>query len=72
MKSSFLCRMLLTVVDLHTAFSAGVGTPSAVRIFAIMQAVMEKAGMETPAQSIIFSLPVTDAAGLNTGSDENE
>ena len=39
---------------------------------AIMQAVMEKAGMETPAQSIVFSLPVTDAAGLNTGSDENE
>ena len=39
---------------------------------AIMQAIMQKAGMETPAQSIIFSLPVTDAAGLNTGSDENE
>ena len=38
---------------------------------AIMQAVMQKAGMETPAQSIVFSLPVTDAAGLNTGNDEN-
>lgn len=38
---------------------------------AIMQAIMQKAGMETPAQSIVFSLPVTDAAGLNTGNDEN-
>ena len=32
---------------------------------AIMQAIMQKAGMETPAQSIVFSLPVTDAAGLH-------
>ena len=31
---------------------------------AIMQAVMAKAGMETPAQSIVFSLPVTSPAGL--------
>ncbi len=30
----------------------------------IMQAIMEKAGMETPAKSIVFSLPVTDTAGL--------
>lgn len=30
----------------------------------IMQAIMEKAGMNTPAQSIVFSLPVTDTAGL--------
>ena len=39
---------------------------------AIMKAVMEKAGMETPAQSIVFSLPVTDAAGLTMGSDDGE
>lgn len=39
---------------------------------AIMQAVMEKAGMETPAQSIVFSLPVTDAAGLHVLDEENE
>ena len=31
---------------------------------AIMQSVMEKAGMETQAQSIVFSLPVTSTAGL--------
>ena len=30
----------------------------------IMQAIMEKAGMSTPAKSIVFSLPVTDTAGL--------
>lgn len=30
----------------------------------IMQSVMLKAGMSTPAKSIIFSLPVTDTAGL--------
>ena len=30
----------------------------------IMQAIMEKAGMNTPAKSIVFSLPVTDTAGL--------
>lgn len=39
---------------------------------AIMEAVMKNAGMETPAQSIIFSLPVTDAAGLHMADDENE
>ena len=39
---------------------------------AIMQAVMEKAGMKTPAQSIIFSLPVTDAAGLHVVDEEND
>jgi len=38
---------------------------------AIMEAVMKNAGMETPAQSIIFSLPVTDAAGLHMADDEN-
>jgi nitrogen regulatory protein PII len=37
----------------------------------IMEAVMKNAGMETPAQSIIFSLPVTDAAGLHMADDEN-
>lgn len=30
----------------------------------IMKAVMEKAGMESKAKSIVFSLPVTDTAGL--------
>ena len=30
----------------------------------IMQAIMEKAGIGTPAKSIVFSLPVTDTAGL--------
>lgn len=30
----------------------------------IMKAIMEKAGMNTPAQAIVFSLPVTDTAGL--------
>ncbi len=39
---------------------------------AIMQAVMQKAGIGTAAQSIVFSLPVTDTAGLNTNSEENE
>ena len=31
---------------------------------AIMQSIMEKAGMETKAKSIVFSLPVTSTAGL--------
>ena len=30
---------------------------------AIMQAVMQKAGMDTKAKAIVFSLPVTDTAG---------
>ena len=38
----------------------------------IMQAVMKKAGMDTPAKSIIFSLPVSDAAGLNMGNEDNK
>jgi nitrogen regulatory protein PII len=37
---------------------------------AIMSAIMKDAGMETPAQSIVFSLPVTDAVGLNTGDED--
>ena len=39
---------------------------------AIMSAIMKEAGMETPAQSIVFSLPVTDAVGLNTGDEDNK
>lgn len=35
----------------------------------IMKAVMEKAGTETPAKSIVFSLPVTDTAGLRLLED---
>ena len=31
---------------------------------AIMQAIMEQAGLETEAQAVVFSLPVTDTAGL--------
>ena len=38
----------------------------------IMQAVMQKAGLETMAKSIIFSLPVTDTAGLRLLEDEEE
>ena len=30
----------------------------------IMRAIMEKAGMQTPAQALAFSLPVSDLAGL--------
>lgn len=30
----------------------------------IMKAIMEKAGMQTDAQALAFSLPVTDLAGL--------
>ena len=37
---------------------------------AIMRAVMAKAGMETPAQSIVFSLPVTSTAGLRLVEEE--
>ena len=39
---------------------------------AIMSAIMKDAGMETPAQSIVFSLPVTDAVGLNTGNEDTK
>ena len=37
---------------------------------AIMQKIMRKAGMETPAKAIAFSLPVTDTAGLRLLEDE--
>ena len=35
----------------------------------IMKAVMEQAGMESKAKSIVFSLPVTDTAGLRLIED---
>lgn len=35
----------------------------------IMKAVMEKAGMDSKAKSIVFSLPVTDTAGLRLLED---
>ena len=34
-----------------------------------MKAVMEKAGLESKAQSIVFSLPVTSTAGLRLIED---
>lgn len=37
---------------------------------AIMQKIMFDAGMETPAKAIVFSLPVTDTAGLRLLDDE--
>lgn len=37
----------------------------------IMQAVMKNAGMESKAKSIVFSLPVTDTAGLRLIEEEN-
>ena len=37
---------------------------------AIMQAVMQKAGMDTKAKAIVFSLPVTDTAGLRLIEEE--
>ena len=39
---------------------------------AIMQSVMEKAGMGTQAQSIVFSLPVTSTAGLRLLDQDDE
>ena len=39
---------------------------------AIMSKVMQKAGMETPAKAIVFSLPVSDTAGLRLMEDEEE
>lgn len=37
----------------------------------IMKAVMEQAGMESKAKSIVFSLPVTDTAGLRLIDDSD-
>lgn len=39
---------------------------------AIMQKVMLKAGMETPAKAIAFSLPVSDTAGLRLQDEDEE
>ena len=39
---------------------------------AIMSEIMSKAGVETPAQSIAFSLPVTDTAGLRLLEEDPE
>lgn len=39
---------------------------------AIMKAIMDKAGMESKAKSTIFSLPVTETAGLRILEDEWE
>lgn len=39
---------------------------------AIMKAIMEKAGLATRAKAIVFSLPVTDTAGLRLIEDEEE
>ena len=36
----------------------------------IMRSIMQKAGMSTPARSIVFSLPVTDTAGLRLLDDD--
>ena len=38
----------------------------------IMKAVMEKAGMDTKAKAIVFSLPVTDTAGLRLLEADSE
>ena len=35
----------------------------------IMKAIMEKAGLNTKAKSVVFSLPVTDTAGLRLVED---
>ncbi|MBQ6331518.1 MAG: P-II family nitrogen regulator [Clostridia bacterium] len=37
---------------------------------AIMQSIMKKAGLETDAKAVVFSLPVTDAAGLRLSEPE--
>lgn len=37
---------------------------------AIMQSIMKKAGLETDAKAIVFSLPVTDTAGLRLAEPE--
>lgn len=36
----------------------------------IMKAIIEKAGMQTESQTLVFSLPVSDLAGLRTLKDE--
>ena len=39
---------------------------------AIMKAIMEQAGPETPAQAIAFSLPVSETAGLKLQTEDTE
>ena len=36
-----------------------------------MKAIMEKAGVDTKAGAIVFSMPVTDTAGLRITEDED-
>ena len=38
----------------------------------IMKSIMEKAGMDSKAKSVVFSLPVTDTAGLRLIETDNE
>ncbi len=38
----------------------------------MMQAIMEKAGISTPARAIVFSLPVTGTAGMRLMREETE
>ena len=35
-----------------------------------MKAIMEKAGLDSKAKSIVFSLPVTETAGMRLVEDE--
>ena len=39
---------------------------------ALMESIMRKAGMDSPAKSIVFTLPVTDTAGLRLLEEEEE
>ena len=36
---------------------------------AIMKSIMDHAGLESKARAVVFSLPVTDTAGLRTAGD---
>ena len=38
----------------------------------IMKAIMEKAGLDSKARAIVFSLPVTDTAGMRLLDDDDE
>lgn len=38
----------------------------------IMRAIMKKAGMESKAKSIVFSLPVTSTAGMRLMEESHE
>ena len=37
---------------------------------AIMKAIMTKAGLNTPAKGVVFSIPVESVAGLRSVTDE--